>query len=78
MKFGRDVPQAAWVIDNERKGRNSIEEIVTDQVRHVLQASQCFMHSCGREDIDVRCLGEVQYIILCFLKFHQYIKSLVF
>jgi len=41
----------------ERKGRNSIEEIVGEAVQLALQAKECRMHPCGREDIDVRVLG---------------------
>lgn len=42
----------------KRKGRCSVEEIVTAEVKARLQAADCRMHPCGREDIDVRCLGE--------------------
>ncbi len=41
-----------------RKGRHSVEEIVNSVVKEHLQAADCRMHPCGREDIDVRCLGE--------------------
>ena len=36
---------------------SSVEEIVTESVMRTLQGSSCKMHPCGREDIDVRCLG---------------------
>ena len=45
------------VSGKERKGRNSIEEIVGEAVRIALRAKECRMHPCGREDIDVRVLG---------------------
>ena len=35
----------------------SVEEIVTEAVMQSLKGSSCKMHPCGREDIDVRCLG---------------------
>ena len=57
-KLARDVPQAAWTIDNQRKGRYSVEEILSEAVCASLRASTCRIHACGREDIDVRCLGE--------------------
>lgn len=41
----------------ERKGRNSVEEIVCFAVKKVLGCSECHLHACGREDINVRCLG---------------------
>ena len=41
----------------ERKGRNSVEEIIGDAVMRTLQCADYKMHSCGREDIDVRYVG---------------------
>ena len=35
----------------------SVEEIVTEAVMKSLKGSSCKLHPCGREDIDVRCLG---------------------
>ena len=63
-KFARDVPQSAWVIGDERKGRNSVEEIIASAVTKELQAKECKVHACGREDIDVRCLGNGRPFIL--------------
>eukprot|EP01041_Mallomonas_annulata_P009805 gene9805-20394_t len=40
-----------------RKGRTSIEEVVARAVMCVLGAKGCRLHGCGREDIDVRMLG---------------------
>jgi hypothetical protein len=56
-KLARDVPQARWTLGDERKGRSSVEEIVSEAIAACLQARGCKMHPCGREDIDVRCLG---------------------
>jgi len=63
-KYARDVPQAEWIIGDERKGRHSIEEIITNIVNKTLKSKNCKMHSCGREDIDVRCLGNGRPFIL--------------
>jgi tRNA U54 and U55 pseudouridine synthase Pus10 len=43
-----------------RKGRNSVEEIIAEAVEACLGApvGSVTMHACGREDIDVRMLGE--------------------
>jgi len=43
--------------EEKRKGRSSVEEIVAEAVKISLRANLCRMHACGREDIDVRCLG---------------------
>jgi len=44
---------------HQRKGRNSVEEIVSFAVKQVSGCSECRLHACGREDIDVRCIGNV-------------------
>lgn len=48
---------ATTTLLQQRKGRCSVEEIISAAVSAVLGASDCRMHACGREDIDVRCLG---------------------
>ena len=45
-------------VQYQRKGRCSVEEIISAAVAQRLHGSECRMHACGREDIDVRCLGE--------------------
>lgn len=46
------------VIQYKRKGRCSVEEIVTYAVQSQIRSTECRMHPCGREDINVRCLGD--------------------
>ena len=43
----------------KRKGRSSVEEIINAVAKVQLRAVECRMHPCGREDIDVRCLGRL-------------------
>ena len=47
------------LLKHERKGRCSVEEIVTSAITSYLgiEKTQCRIHPCGREDINVRCLG---------------------
>ena len=47
---------------HQRKGRNSVEEIVSFAVKQVSGCSECRLHACGREDIDVRCIGNASDI----------------
>ena len=63
-KLARDVPQACWTIGEDRMGRSSVEEIVAHTVLEQLSAKTCKMHPCGREDIDVRCLGNGRPFIM--------------
>ena len=44
---------------------HSVEEIVTEAVMKTLAGASCKFHPCGREDIDVRCLGEQQGVRVC-------------
>lgn len=58
-KLSRDVPQSPWMIGDDRKGRSSIEEIIGEAISiHLGTNIPTKLHGCGREDIDVRCLGE--------------------
>lgn len=47
-----------------RKGRTSVEEIVGGAVQEVFGARECHLHACGREDIDVRMLGNGRPFVL--------------
>ena len=63
-KLARDVPQSPWVINGKQKGRSSVSEIVEHAVKAVLKCKECRLHACGREDIDVRCLGNGRPFVL--------------
>jgi len=54
-------PAAAGV---SRKGRNSVQEIIAEAVTRVTGARKVSLHACGREDIDVRCLGNGRPFVL--------------
>jgi hypothetical protein len=51
------LPSGVVAVEKSRKGRNSVEEIVAEAVCMHVNAKACRMHPCGREDIDVRVLG---------------------
>ena len=53
-------------VDKERKGRNSVEEIVADAVCKFFGAKYSRMHPCGREDMDG---FESFFFIPCMLKY---------
>lgn len=75
-KYARDVSQTPWMQQNGgnneeddgdlplRIGRASVEEIIGHTVREQLQCQTVQMHGCGREDIDVRCLGNGRPFVL--------------
>ncbi|KAK3141803.1 hypothetical protein QOZ80_4BG0338510 [Eleusine coracana subsp. coracana] len=57
LKLSRNVSQSCWIIDDERMGDASVEEIIGEAVRAICRGDSCKFHAAGREDIDVRMLG---------------------
>ncbi|XP_051139953.1 uncharacterized protein LOC127257534 isoform X2 [Andrographis paniculata] len=57
LKYSRNVSQTRWIIDDERKGEASVEEIVGGTIFPLCQGDNYKFHAAGREDIDVRMLG---------------------
>ncbi|XP_064960876.1 uncharacterized protein LOC135610375 isoform X2 [Musa acuminata AAA Group] len=57
LKISRKVSQTRWVIDDERMGEASVEEIIGKNVLSVCRGDSYKFHAAGREDIDVRMLG---------------------
>ncbi|KDP36851.1 hypothetical protein JCGZ_08142 [Jatropha curcas] len=57
LKFSRNVSQTRWIIDDERMGETSIEEIIGGNILPMCQGDSYKFHAAGREDIDVRMLG---------------------
>ncbi|KAG9442096.1 hypothetical protein H6P81_017950 [Aristolochia fimbriata] len=57
LKFSRNVSQTRWIIDDERMGEASVEEIIGGSILHICRSDTYKFHAAGREDIDVRMLG---------------------
>ncbi|CAH9087016.1 unnamed protein product [Cuscuta europaea] len=57
LKYSRNVSQTRWVIDDERVGEASVEEILGGSILPCFQGDGYKFHAAGREDIDVRMLG---------------------
>ncbi|XP_029793290.1 putative tRNA pseudouridine synthase Pus10 isoform X4 [Suricata suricatta] len=56
-KYSRNLPQTPWIIDGERKLESSVEELISDHLLAVFKAKSFNFSSSGREDVDVRTLG---------------------
>ncbi|KAL4639943.1 putative tRNA pseudouridine synthase Pus10 isoform X1 [Arapaima gigas] len=56
-KFSRALPQTPWVIDGERRMESSVEELITAPLLSAFGADGFNFSSSGREDVDVRTLG---------------------
>ncbi|KAL2635297.1 hypothetical protein R1flu_006776 [Riccia fluitans] len=57
LKYSRNVSQSRWLIEEERMGQASVQEIIGDVVMPYYKADTYKFHAAGREDIDVRMLG---------------------
>ncbi|KAL5778307.1 hypothetical protein ACOSP7_011233 [Xanthoceras sorbifolium] len=57
LKYSRNVSQTRWIIDEERMGEASIEELIGGNILPMCRGDNYKFHAAGREDIDVRMLG---------------------
>lgn len=57
LKYSRNVSQTCWMIDEERMGEASVEEIISSCILLMCRGDKYKFHAAGREDIDVRMLG---------------------
>lgn len=65
-KISRELSQTPWVIEGKRKMENSVQEIMTAVVAPYFEVPEdsLIFSSSGREDVDVRCLGEGRPFVL--------------
>ncbi|XP_054036042.1 tRNA pseudouridine synthase Pus10 isoform X2 [Dryobates pubescens] len=56
-KYSRNLPQTPWIIDGERKLDSSVEELISEHLMAEFKADSFNFSSSGREDVDVRTLG---------------------
>ncbi|CAG7869493.1 unnamed protein product [Brassica rapa] len=57
FKYSRNVSQTRWIIDDERMGEASVEELIGENILPACLGDSYKFHAAGREDIDVRMLG---------------------
>jgi len=63
-KLSRELPQTAWIIEGARKCESSVQEIIEAPALGIFGASSARFHSAGREDVDVRMLGDGRPFVL--------------
>ncbi|PPR97605.1 hypothetical protein GOBAR_AA23066 [Gossypium barbadense] len=64
LKYSRNVSQTRWIIDEERMGEASVEEIIGSNILPMCRGDNYKFHAAGREDIDVRMLGSGRPFLL--------------
>ncbi|GAB9465717.1 hypothetical protein Gpo141_00003115 [Globisporangium polare] len=64
LKFKRGLSQTPWVLEGVRMGESSVEEAIGDIALPFFRGSGYKFHTAGREDVDVRMLGNGRPFIL--------------
>ncbi|XP_054286795.1 tRNA pseudouridine synthase Pus10 [Macrosteles quadrilineatus] len=57
-KYTRSLPQTAWMVKDERRMETSVHELIAGKVQALTKAQGSKLISSGREDVDVRMLGD--------------------
>ncbi|KAI4895556.1 hypothetical protein NFI96_027025 [Prochilodus magdalenae] len=70
-KFSRELPQTPWVIDGERRMEGSVEELIAAPLLSSFRADGFNFSSSGREDVDVRTLGNGRPFAMELLNPHR-------
>lgn len=69
-KYSRILSQTPWLIDGVRKSEKSVQEIICDPLETFVKSSSVRFSSSGREDIDVRMLGNGRPFLIEFVDPH--------
>uniref|UniRef100_A0A672G2B8 tRNA pseudouridine synthase Pus10 n=1 Tax=Salarias fasciatus TaxID=181472 RepID=A0A672G2B8_SALFA len=70
-KFCRSLPQTPWLIDGERRMESSVEELIAAPILSGFRADGFNFSSSGREDVDVRTLGNGRPFAMELLNPHR-------
>ena len=64
LKFSRDLGQSPWFVDGERLCESSVEEEIKNGIIQIVDCDGAVLHAGGREDRDVRMLGNGRPFII--------------
>lgn len=65
-KFSRSLSQTPWVIEGVKKCDTSVEELICGKLAAAVRSSAHKFCSSGREDVDVRMLGDGRPFVIEF------------
>jgi len=57
LKLTRRLSQTAWFVEGQKKTASSVEEVIGLPLQEAFRAKTFKFHASGREDVDVRMLG---------------------
>ena len=64
LKFSRELGQSPWFVDGERLCESSVEEEIKNGIIQIVDCDGAVLHAGGREDRDVRMLGNGRPFII--------------
>ncbi|XP_006817042.1 tRNA pseudouridine synthase Pus10-like [Saccoglossus kowalevskii] len=70
-KYSRLLSQTPWILEGERKTESSVEELICEKIKDVLQADGYNFSSSGREDVDVCTFGKGRPFVVEYLNPHR-------
>ncbi|XP_062506622.1 tRNA pseudouridine synthase Pus10-like isoform X2 [Corticium candelabrum] len=70
-KYSRSISQTPWLLDGVRKGHASVQEIICPRIQDRWKADSVRFSSSGREDIDVRMLGQGRPFVVELINPHR-------
>lgn len=75
IKMSREMSQTPWVINGVRKGTISVEENIAPHLKEILKGDTAKFHAAGREDVDVRMLGDGRPFVVQVLNCKRSVPS---
>jgi len=75
LKFSRELSQSPWVIEGERKGSTSVQELICNHIMTNFKAADSKFITSGREDVDVRMLGRGRPFAVELINCKQIVKD---
>ncbi|KAK3778995.1 hypothetical protein RRG08_034253 [Elysia crispata] len=75
QKYSRVLSQTPWIVEGKRVMEGSVEELICDPILNTFKPSDHRFSSSGREDVDVRMLGDGRPFIVELINPHCVIFS---
>lgn len=63
-KYSRTLPQTPWIVEGVKKADSSVQELICSKVQELVPVTEFKFSSSGREDVDVRMLGNGRPFLL--------------
>ncbi|XP_015783433.1 putative tRNA pseudouridine synthase Pus10 [Tetranychus urticae] len=67
-KFSRNLCQTPWIIDGVRRMESSVQDLIVNEIEKRVKYEKAKFSACGREDVDVRMLGDGRPFVVELMK----------